>query len=62
MAPEKAGITPTYELMDQSGPDHDKTFVVAAYLGREKIAAGEGRSKQEAEQAAAEKALVAKGW
>lgn len=62
MAQEKAGITPTYELMDQSGPDHDKTFVVAAYLGREKIAAGEGRSKQEAEQAAAEKALVAKGW
>lgn len=62
VAQEKAGITPTYELADQSGPDHDKTFVVAAYLGREKIAAGEGRSKQEAEQAAAEKALVAKGW
>ena len=62
IAQEKVAVTPTYELVDQSGPDHDKTFTVAAYLGREKIAAGEGRSKQEAEQAAAEKALVAKGW
>lgn len=62
IAQDKAGVTPTYELVDQSGPDHDKTFVVAAYLQREKIAAGEGRSKQEAEQAAAEKALAAKGW
>ncbi len=51
-----------YELMNQTGPDHDKTFVVAAYLGREKTALGEGRSKQEAEQDAAQKALVAKGW
>ncbi|MFZ2886805.1 MAG: putative dsRNA-binding protein, partial [Minisyncoccia bacterium] len=33
--------------------DHDKKFVVAAYLGRDKIAAGEGKSKQEAEQDAA---------
>ena len=62
MAQEKVSVTPTYELMDQSGPDHDKTFTIAAYLGREKIALGEGRSKQEAEQDAAQKALVAKGW
>lgn len=62
IAQEKASITPTYELVDQSGPDHDKTFIIAAYLGREKVALGEGRSKQEAEQAAAEKALAAKGW
>ncbi|MFZ2886807.1 MAG: ribonuclease III [Minisyncoccia bacterium] len=62
IAQEKVGVTPTYELADQSGPDHDKKFVVAAYLGRDKIAAGEGKSKQEAEQDAAQKALVAKGW
>lgn len=62
MAQERVAITPTYELASQTGPDHDKTFTVAAYLGREKIALGEGRSKQEAEQAAAEKALAAKGW
>jgi ribonuclease-3 len=62
LAQEKARITPSYELIGQSGPDHDRTFVVAAYIGEEKVAQGEGRSKQEAEQAAAEKALTAKGW
>lgn len=56
------GITPTYELMSQSGPDHDKRFVVAARIGEERLANGEGRSKQEAEQDAAQKALAAKGW
>ncbi len=61
-AQEKFGITPSYQLVDQSGPDHDKTFVVGAFLGSERVAIGEGRSKQEAEQAAAEKALSAKGW
>lgn len=62
IAQERVSITPTYELMSQVGPDHDKTFTIAAFLGREKIALGEGRSKQEAEQAAAEKALAVKGW
>jgi ribonuclease-3 len=55
-------VTPRYELLDQSGPDHDKQFVVGAYIGNEKVAIGEGRSKQEAEQDAAQKALAAKGW
>lgn len=62
MAQEQLGVTPAYQLLDQSGPDHDKRFVVGAYLGSEKLASGEGRSKQEAEQAAAQKALTAKGW
>lgn len=62
VAQEKIGVTPSYQLMNQSGPDHDKTFVIGAYLANEKVATGEGRSKQEAEQAAAEKALTAKGW
>ncbi|HUO50864.1 MAG TPA: ribonuclease III [Candidatus Paceibacterota bacterium] len=62
MAQEKLGVTPTYQLLDQSGPDHDKRFVVGAFLSGERIANGEGRSKQEAEQAAAEKALTTKGW
>ncbi|OGG57539.1 ribonuclease III [Candidatus Kaiserbacteria bacterium RIFCSPHIGHO2_01_FULL_55_17] len=56
------GITPTYELVNQTGPDHDKQFVVAARIGDERLANGEGRSKQEAEQDAAQKALAAKGW
>ncbi len=59
---ETLGVTPTYEMVGETGPDHEKKFVVAAHLGSERVATGEGRSKQEAEQAAAEKALTAKGW
>ncbi|PIR83750.1 ribonuclease III [Candidatus Kaiserbacteria bacterium CG10_big_fil_rev_8_21_14_0_10_51_14] len=59
---ELLGATPTYEVVSQTGPDHDKKFVIAAHLGSERVAMGEGKSKQEAEQAAAEKALAAKGW
>ncbi|MBV9159261.1 MAG: ribonuclease III [Candidatus Kaiserbacteria bacterium] len=62
IAQDEQGITPTYQLIDQSGPDHDKRFVIGAYIANEKIAVGEGRSKQEAEQDAAQKALTAKGW
>jgi len=62
MAQEHASITPTYELMNQEGPDHDRLFTIGVYLRREKIAEGNGRSKQEAEQAAAEKAIEIKGW
>jgi ribonuclease-3 len=59
---EKMGITPGYRLVDQSGPDHDKRFLIGAYIGTEKVSIGEGKSKQEAEQDAAQKALVVKGW
>jgi len=62
LAQEKVGITPRYEIVNQTGPDHDKRFTTGVYLGRDRIATGDGRSKQEAEQAAAENALKAKGW
>ncbi len=62
LAQEQNGITPTYELVDQTGPDHEKRFVVAARIGTERLATGEGRSKQEAEQDAAQKSLAMKGW
>lgn len=62
LAQEKTGVTPSYELINQSGPDHDKRFLIGVYLGQERIASGEGRSKQDAEQQAAEKGLAAKGW
>lgn len=62
VAQEIVGATPRYELLDQSGPDHDKRFIVGAYVGSEKIANGAGKSKQEAEQAAAEAALKVKNW
>ncbi|MBM3261078.1 ribonuclease III [Candidatus Kaiserbacteria bacterium] len=62
IAQEKMGITPTYELVSQVGPDHDKRFMTAVYLGGARAAVGEGKSKQESEQDAAQKALVAKNW
>ena len=62
VAQELLGITPNYQMVDQSGPDHDKKFYVGAYVGRDRLATGEGKSKQEAEQDAAQKALIAKGW
>jgi ribonuclease-3 len=62
LAQEHASITPTYETLSQVGPDHDRVFTVGVFLRQEKVAEGSGRSKQEAEQQAAEKAVEAKGW
>ncbi len=62
IAQEINGTTPSYKVIDQSGPDHDKRFLVGAYIGPEKVSVGEGKSKQEAEQDAAQKALMTKGW
>lgn len=59
---ENASITPNYETLGQEGPDHDRVFTVGVFLGKDLIAEGKGRSKQEAEQAAAEAAIAAKGW
>lgn len=56
------GITPTYEVLKEWGPDHAKHFIVGVFLGDEKVAEGEGMSKQEAQQVAAENGLTAKGW
>jgi ribonuclease-3 len=54
---EKHGVTPTYGVVSESGPDHDKVFVVAAYMRDKEIGRGEGPSKQEGEISAAEHAL-----
>ena len=62
MAQEHANVTPTYETLSQQGPDHDRVFTVGVFLGKQKVAEGQGRSKQEAEQAAAVKAVQAKNW
>ncbi|TSC83819.1 MAG: putative ribonuclease III [Parcubacteria group bacterium Gr01-1014_17] len=61
-AQDIAGVTPSYETVRETGPDHDKHFTIAVFLGREKVAEGNGKSKQEAEQAAAAQALKAKQW
>ncbi|MFH1455290.1 MAG: ribonuclease III [bacterium] len=61
-AQDYEGITPAYKTLKGEGPDHDKQFTVGVYLGKNKVAEGTGKSKQEAEQDAANKALSAKGW
>ncbi|MFT5036517.1 MAG: ribonuclease-3 [Candidatus Azotimanducaceae bacterium] len=62
LAQENHSTTPTYTTLGQVGPDHDRVFTIGVFLGKEKIAEGKGRSKQEAEQEAAENAASAKGW
>lgn len=61
-AQEIVQITPHYELVKEWGPDHDKKFLIAVFLKDEKIAEGEGESKQEAQRNAAENGLIAKNW
>lgn len=61
-AQEKEGLTPSYKLIRDSGPDHDKSFTVGVYIGKEQVSTGDGKSKQEAEQNAALRALETKGW
>lgn len=61
-AQDVVGVTPSYETVREVGPDHDKQFTVAVKLGREVVAEGVGKSKQEAEQSAAENALKKRGW
>lgn len=55
---EKIGVTPTYGVVSESGPDHNKVFIVAVYVGSKEMGRGEGPSKQEAEISAAENALL----
>jgi ribonuclease III len=57
LARRGAGVT--YEVTEESGPPHERTFEVAAVIGGESVASGIGRSKKEAEQAAAAAALGA---
>ena len=61
-AQERVGVTPSYEVIKEWGPDHDKHFIVGVYLEKELVAEGEGASKQEAQQQAAHAGLKAKNW
>ncbi len=56
------GITPRYAVLKETGPDHDKYFVVGVYSKEAMLGQGEGKSKQEAEQEAAKAALEKKEW
>ncbi|MDR3546763.1 MAG: ribonuclease III [Candidatus Pacebacteria bacterium] len=62
VAQERKNVTPNYKTIAEEGPDHDKKFTVGVYLGDDKVAQGAGKSKQEAEQDAAQNALTKTGW
>ncbi len=53
----KGIAAPKYKVAEESGPDHEKRFVVEVQVAGESWGIGEGKSKNLAEQAAAEKAL-----
>ncbi len=61
-AQEVDGVTPLYKVIREDGPDHDKSFTVGLFIRDKKIAQGEGKSKQEAEQEAAKEGVRVKGW
>mgnify|MGYP003393265657 CR=1 FL=1 len=62
LAQEKTGITPNYRVLQEWGPDHDRHFTAGVFLDEDKIAEGEGASKQDAQREAAKQGLIKKGW
>jgi len=62
IAQEKVNFTPIYKVLDEWGPDHNKTFKVGVIIRGKQEGAGEGSSKQRAEVNAAEDALKCLGW
>src|SRR5438105_14540217 len=54
--------SPVYEVLSQTGPEHDKRFVVQAVWEGIVLGKGRGRSKKQAEAAAAEEAMELKRW
>ena len=56
---QHSGQTLTYPLLNEEGPDHNKTFTVQVALNGEVLGVGRGRTKKQAEQAAARQALSA---
>jgi ribonuclease-3 len=55
LAAQRLDTLPRYEV-EESGPDHAKRFLATVYINEEQCGSGEGRSKKQAEQAAAQKA------
>lgn len=53
----KSGQSLTYEMLGESGPDHDKVFTARVLLNGDTLGEGSGRTKKEAEQSAAREAL-----
>ena len=61
-AQDRVGITPTYEVIREWGPDHAKNFHIGVYLDGQLAGEGAGPSKQDAQQEAAKDGLEKKGW
>lgn len=61
-AQERLSVTPRYDVLHEWGPDHARQFRIGVMFGDEIIGEGEGASKQEAQQEAAESALKNKSW
>jgi ribonuclease-3 len=62
MAQAHDGITPSYRLVSQAGPSHNREFMVEVLLGEQVAGRGQGRNKQAAEQEAAYVALQSRAW
>ncbi len=56
-AQERLNTTPTYKVLEEIGPVHDRTFKVGVFLNDKQVGEGSGKSKQLAEQEAASAAL-----
>jgi ribonuclease-3 len=61
-AQDLLGVTPAYKVLEEKGPDHAKEFTVGVFLEKDLVAVGRGTSKQEAQVAAAQAGIEAKGW
>jgi ribonuclease-3 len=53
----RSGATVSYEVVSEAGPPHDRRFEIRATVSDDEVGSGSGRSKKEAEQAAAQQAL-----
>ena len=62
LAQAHEGITPSYRLVSQEGPSHNREFTVEVLLGDQVAGTGHGRNKQTAEQEAAHAALLNRRW
>ena len=62
LAQAHEGVTPSYRLVGQEGPSHNREFTVEVLLADKVAGRGQGRNKQMAEQEAAHVALLNRGW
>jgi ribonuclease-3 len=58
LAQSRDGHTPVYKVLSEEGPDHDKIFTVGVFVNGKLMGQGEGPSKQNGQQRAAEAALL----